>query len=264
MSLRSQLGRVRGSILGGVHRRTVPLGDSGPVVSFTFDDFPRTAYSAGGAILESFGARGTYYVAAGLANTSSELGQMFSEHDLQSLLEQGHEIASHTFQHSSCRSVSLSAFQADVQKGMQAVERLTGCSSRNFAYPYGDVTLAAKKALAPSLASARSILPGFNGPEIDLNLLRANRLYGDIDVSRPVEDAIRQNVQQKSWLIFYTHDVRPKPSAYGCTPALFEFAVSAASHSGSRILTVGQVLSEIGIEPATAPAAPQPASAVSS
>ena len=171
---------------------------------------------------------------------------MFVEKDLHSLLEQGHEIASHTFQHSSCRSLSLSAFEADVQKGMEAVEHLTGRKSFNFAYPYGEITLASKKALGPRLASARSIIPGFNGPEIDLSLLRANRLYGGFEVSQPVRDTIRQNVKHKSWLIFYTHDIRPSPSPYGCTPALFEFAVSEAVRSGSRILTVGQVLSEIG------------------
>ncbi len=49
----------------------------GPIVSFSFDDFPRTAYSAGGAILERFGVRGTYYAAAGLMNTANELGEQF-------------------------------------------------------------------------------------------------------------------------------------------------------------------------------------------
>lgn len=224
----------------------MPLGNCGPIVSFTFDEFPRSAYSIGAAILEEFGARGTYYVAAGLTNTSNELGELFVEHDLHSLSEKGHEIASHTFHHSSCRSVSLSAFQADAQKGMKAVEQLTGRNSFNFSYPYGDVTLRTKKALG-TFTSARSIIPGFNGPEIDLNLLRANRLYGDIDISQTVQDSILQNVKQNSWLIFYTHDVRLSPSEYGCTPALFEFAVSLAARSGNRILTVQEALAEVGV-----------------
>lgn len=248
MSLQSQLGRVRGSMLSAFHRRAVPFGNRGPIVSFTFDDFPRTAYSVGGAILEKFGARGTYYVAAGLADTANELGELFVENDLHSLLEAGHELASHTFHHSSSRSVSLSAFQSDVQEGIKAVEHFTGSRCSNFAYPYGDVTLATKKALVPFLASARSILPGLNGPKIDLSLLRANRLYGDVDISQSVKHLIGQNVQRKGWLIFYTHDVRPNPSEYGCTPALFEFAVREAATSGSQILTVGRVLSQIGIE----------------
>jgi peptidoglycan/xylan/chitin deacetylase (PgdA/CDA1 family) len=216
-------------------------------VSFTFDDFPRTAYSTGGAILEAYGARGTYYATVGLMNASNELGDLFVADDLRPLLEKGHELGSQTFQHSSCRSVSLATFRKDVQKGMKAVEQLAGHNSTNFAYPYGHVTLRSKKNLGRVLTSSRGIIPGLNGPEADLNLLRANRLYGDVGGSQQIEELVAKNVKQKSWLIFYTHDVRPKPSEYGCTPALFEFAVSCAAKSGSRILTVEQVLAEIGI-----------------
>jgi peptidoglycan/xylan/chitin deacetylase (PgdA/CDA1 family) len=250
MSLRTQLGLIRGSILGAFYRRPVSLAGRGPLVSFTFDDFPRTAFSVGGAILERFGTRGTYYVAAGLTNTSNELGELFGENDLHSLLEAGHEVGSHTLNHSSCRSLSSSAFRAEVEKGVNAVEHLTACASINFSYPYGHFSLATKKALRSCVASARSILPGINGPEIDLNQLRANCLYGDIDVVPSVKNLILQSVERKGWLIFYTHDVRPKPSEYGCTPELFELTVEEAVRSGSRILTVQQVLAEVGVNKA--------------
>jgi peptidoglycan/xylan/chitin deacetylase (PgdA/CDA1 family) len=248
MNLRSHLGTVRRKVLCSLHRRTVPLGSIGPIVSFTFDDFPRTAYSVGGAVLEKFGARGTYYVAAGLMNTSDGLGEQCHVDDVHSLLEKGHELGSQTFSHSSSRAVSLAAFQADVERGREALKELTGIDTANFAYPYGHATLKSKKTLGPTLASSRSIFPGCNGPDLDLNLLKANRLYGDVDPSSSVEELIRQNVDRKSWLIFYTHDIRPSPSIYGCTPALFESAVSLAAHSGSRILTVQDVLIELGAQ----------------
>jgi hypothetical protein len=135
-----------------------------------------------------------------------------------------------------------------VQEGIEAVERLVGHNSTNFAYPYGHATLGSKKALGPVLTSSRSVIPGFNGPEIDLNLLLAHRLYGDVGMSHQIESLISQNEKQKTWLIFYTHDVRPNASEYGCTPALLEFAVSCAVKSGNRILTVEQALAELGIK----------------
>jgi peptidoglycan/xylan/chitin deacetylase (PgdA/CDA1 family) len=251
MNFRSHLGSVRRSLLCAFYRRTAPLGDHGPVVSFSFDDFPRTALVTGGAILEAYGARGTYYVTGGLMNVSNELGELFVADDLRPLLEKGHELGTQTFSHSSCRSVSLAAFRDDVQKGIKAVERIAGHNSTNFAYPYGHATLRSKKVLGPVLASSRSVIPGFNGPEIDLNLLLANRLYGDVELSQHVEDLILQNEKQRTWLIFYTHDVRPSPSEYGCTPALLDFAVSRAAKSGNRILPVGQVLAEIGVSHST-------------
>lgn len=253
MSLRSQLGKLLRSPLHVLYRRSVPLGDRGPIVSFTFDDFPRSASTVGAPILERFGARGTYYVAAGLANTSGELGDLFVEQDVHSLVDRGHEIASHTFRHSSSRSISLADFRADVREGMKAVERLTGSNTGNFAYPYGHITVGTKRILTDDLRSARSIIPGINQRDgVDLNLLRANHLYGGLEVSQTVQALIRQNVRQKGWLIFYTHDIQPKPSACGCTPELFEFAVSQADASGCKISTVDNVLSQIGIQPAVA------------
>ena len=144
--------------------------------------------------------------------------------------------------------MSLAAFRADVEKGREALKELTGIDPPNFAYPYGHATLRSKKTLGPTLASSRSNFPGCNGPDLDLNLLKANRLYGDVDQSRAVEALIRQNVARKSWLIFYTHDVRLSPSVYGCTAAVFESAVSLAAHSGSRILTIQDVLTELGVQ----------------
>jgi len=228
------------------YRRTVALNGLGPLVSFTFDDFPRSAYQVAGPILEQFGARGTYYVASGLRDTSSELGELFHAEDLYSALEKGHELGTQTFRHSSCRLLSLNDFCNDVQHGKQAIDNIVGHNSTSFAYPYGHVTLRSKRRLGPQLTSSRSIISGFNGPDIDLNLLRANRLYGDVDQRSEVADLIQENAKRKSWLIFYTHDVRPNPSEYGCTPELFEFAVSEAARSGCRIITVAQVLSELG------------------
>jgi peptidoglycan/xylan/chitin deacetylase (PgdA/CDA1 family) len=248
VSVRSGLGAARRRLLCSLYRRSAPLGNRGPIVSFTFDDFPRTACSAGGAILERFGVRGTYYAAAGLMNTSNELGEQFRLEDIDSLLEKGHELASHTFGHISCRSVSGKEFCEDVEKGRKAVEEVSGLDSPNFAYPFGHVTLQAKRTLRLGLGSARSIVPGLNGPAIDLNLLRANSLYGDLEGARRAEELIADNTKQKAWLIFYTHDVRSKPSPFGCTPELLEFAVSSAARCGCRILTMGEALTEIGVQ----------------
>jgi peptidoglycan/xylan/chitin deacetylase (PgdA/CDA1 family) len=248
VSLRSGLGAVRRKVLCSLYRRSAALGSGGPIVSFTFDDFPRTAYSVGGPILERFGARGTYYAAAGLMNVSNEQGEHFHSEDIDSLLECGHELGSHTFSHISSRSVSYAVFREDVNKGAIAIEKASGLSSPNFAYPFGAVTLQAKRKLGRELSSARGIVPGFNGPEIDLNLLRANGLYGDVDGARLAEDLIAENAKRRTWLIFYTHDVRPNPSAFGCTPALLEAAVSCAARSGCRILTVREALVEAGAQ----------------
>jgi peptidoglycan/xylan/chitin deacetylase (PgdA/CDA1 family) len=246
VSIRSQLGVVRSRVYSSFYRRILPLALNEPIVSFTFDDFPRTALITGGAILKEFGGQGTFYAAASLMGTSSELGDHFTADDLSALLTRGHELGNHTYGHSSARSLSCDDFFADVEKGKDALEKLTEHPVNSFCYPFGDVTLSTKKSLKNFVGSARGNYGGFNGPEVDLNLLRGNRVYGDIDQAPRLTALIEENARRRNWLIFYTHDVRPRHSPYGCTPGLLESIVAYAARSGSRILTIAQTLSELG------------------
>jgi peptidoglycan/xylan/chitin deacetylase (PgdA/CDA1 family) len=214
-------------------------------VSFSFDDFPRTALVTGGSILKSYGVRGTYYASIGLLNKSNELGEQFRKEDLDTVLSDGHELASHTFSHVSSYSLSPTRFLADFEKGRHAIEELTGKpDSGSFAFPFGEVTLNAKKSIGLRAASSRGIWGGLNGPEVDLNLLRANSLYGGREKLNVVRDLISENELQKRWLIFYSHDVSETPSPFGCTPKLLELAVDFAAKRNCRILTVNEAVAE--------------------
>lgn len=247
MSLRSEIGNVHRAILLSLRQRLLPLGAHGPIITFSFDDFPRTALTIGAPILESFGVRATYYVTMSLMNTSNKLGEQFRQQDLCSLVERGHELASHTFSHLSAGQVSYDVFKNDVERGQLAIEEQIGVqSSGNFAYPYGDVTLVAKKKLGPALTSCRGTYGGLNGPDIDLNLLRANSLYGDLDRTDAAKRLILENEEQGGWLIFYSHDVAPKPSPFGCTPKLLEAVCSFGVARGVRAMTVAEVMEELG------------------
>jgi len=244
MWLRSQVAGFRRRALLALVRRDVVIRSDRPLISFSFDDFPRTALTAGGSILKNAGVRGTYYVASALIDTVNNLGAHFQKEDLFELLADGHELASHTYSHVSARSTSHVNYGREIEKGYRALTETFGLNaSRHFAYPYGDITLRVKGAVAPTMQSSRGIYPGLNGPRTDLNLLRANSLYGDVEQLAPNKALIEKNRRNKYWLIFYTHDVRPNPSPYGCTPALFEQVVQAAVESGARIATVHEVVS---------------------
>lgn len=246
MSLRSEVGRIRRQVLSRVYQRIVPLNGHGPIITVTFDDFPLSALTMGAHILETFGARATYYVAMSLMNRRNELGEQFRKGDLDTLVERGHEIASHTFNHLSARQVSYDLFQQDVRKGEQAIKDEIGLQSYgNFAYPYGHATLVAKKRLGPQLISCRGTCAGLNGPNLDLNLLRANNLYGGLDRAEAIRRLIIENARRNSWLILYTHDVAARPSPFGCTPELLETTCSFAVSCKTRFKTVDQVMKEL-------------------
>ncbi|HEV3483136.1 MAG TPA: polysaccharide deacetylase family protein [Candidatus Acidoferrales bacterium] len=243
MSHRTILGNARQALLSRVARREAVLQTDVPLITFSFDDFPRTALKTGGVILEDVGIRGTYYAAAGLMGTTSEVGPIFIEEDLHVLTEQGHELGSHTYSHVPARTTPLSRYRDEVTKGYRAFEENLGLpATRNFSYPFGEVTLRVKREVAPSMMSCRGIIGGLNGPLVDLNLLRATSLYGGIEQLAGAGSLINRNAEQRAWLIFYTHDVQANPTPYGCTPQLLEQVVCAALRSGARIGTVGEVL----------------------
>src|SRR5882672_2281183 len=76
-------------------RRLVRVCPPLPVISFTFDDFPRSALHEGGAILKRYGVRGTFYVSMGLMGQDWPAGPGFLAQDLQEALGDGHELGCH-------------------------------------------------------------------------------------------------------------------------------------------------------------------------
>jgi peptidoglycan/xylan/chitin deacetylase (PgdA/CDA1 family) len=243
MTFRSFLGRIRWRTLEAFCRRDFNLSGSGPIVSFTFDDFPQSALQIGGSILKSYEVRGTYYAAMGLMDQITDLGRQFSATDLEIIHRDGHELGSHTFGHLSGRSSSFRNYKANVMEGLEAVSLLTsGGKPQQFSYPYGHITLRAKREISDNFSSCRGIMPGINKSPVDLNLLRANSLYSCSIDFKVIERLFIANDKCKGWLIFYTHDVSEKPSPFGCKPGEFESVVKLAISSQAAILPVGQVV----------------------
>ena len=70
--------KVRRTLADRLHRRPVKLELPAPIVSFTFDDAPKSAFDTGGKILREHGARGTFYVSLGLLDSETEVGRIGS------------------------------------------------------------------------------------------------------------------------------------------------------------------------------------------
>lgn len=225
-----------------VRMRPARVACPGGIVSFTFDDFPRSALTAGGAILERHGARGTYYAALSLAGRDGELGPMFDGGDLRAAHERGHELACHTYSHLDCGRAETAAILADLARnGSAFADLLDGFAPANFAFPFGGVSLRAKRALAGRFASCRGIGYGLNHGTADLAELAGTRLYADdFDCGR-LHALIDRNRELGGWLIFYTHDVAESPSPHGCTPEQFA-AVVAYAAGRCEVLPVREVV----------------------
>lgn len=236
----SLVGKVRRRLVRLRHRRPARLRLERPTVSFTFDDVPASGAREGGRILEAQGARGTWYVCAGLFDTDGHMGRYAGEAEIGALAAQGHEIACHTFSHLDCGAEDGPAIAADAARNVAALGAL-GLTARHFAYPYGEVSPHAKATLDGRYGSLRAVHRGLVRPGGDLNQLPAVGIEGD-DGEALARLWIDRAAAERAWVILFTHDVRETPSPWGCTPAALERLIVHARQRGCDIRTVGQVL----------------------
>src|SRR4051812_41481861 len=95
-SLRQRL-RNRAALLD--RRHSIKLQPATAIATFTFDDFPRSAYETGGRILEAAGVRATYFVVGSYIGRTVDCVEQYDEAILKAAYAAGHEIGCHTFDH---------------------------------------------------------------------------------------------------------------------------------------------------------------------
>ena len=217
-----------------------------PIISFTFDDFPRSALLTGGAILEQFGLRGTYYASFGLMGRTAPTGEIFVPEDLSALVARGHELGCHTFAHCHSWDTKTKEFERSLFENRVALETLLpGAVFRTFSYPISPPRPHTKRMVGQRFACARGGGQTFNVGTTDLNYLRAYFLEKTRHDRNAIKSLIEQNRAACGWLIFATHDVCHAPTPYGCTPDFFEDIVECSVRSGARIVPVAEALDSL-------------------
>ena len=224
-------------------RRHCHLKLERPIVSFTFDDFPRSALRQAGAILRQHGIAGTYYVSIGLMGRETPTGQMFTRDDLNKLVEQKHELACHTYDHCDAWATSPAAFEASILRNQSALASLLpGVKASSLSYPISYPRPGTKRRVQKHFTAARGGGQTYNRGAVDLNYLRAFFLEQSRDDLDGVKRVIDAACEAHAWLIFATHDVCDSPTRFGCTPEFFERVVEHSGQSGARLLPVGEAL----------------------
>lgn len=210
-----------------------------PVISFTFDDFPRSALINGGDILQRRGFRGTYYASFGLMGQTGSTGEMFQRDELPDLIQQGHELACHTFDHCDSWETTPEEFEASILRNRQAAaQHVPGVTLKSLSYPISWPRPATKRRVASLFECARAGGQTFNAGVIDMDHLQAFFIEQSRDDFHVIKQVIDDNTRALGWLIFATHDVSDSPTRFGCTSALFERIVDYAEKSGAHVLRV--------------------------
>lgn len=240
-------------LLAKVRRRlvqwttTAPLGAlNASVITFSFDDFPKSSADNGADILHEIDAKAIYYACSGLSGKTNKTGEQYEADEIDRLLEAGHEIGAHTHFHKDCAVQSLDDVMADIDQNLERLKEMGVTEAiRHFAYPYGETSLDLKKALVDKFDTARGILRGNNSAQSDSMQLRAMELTPDsMTIDRAI-DAIEKAQRAPCWLHIFTHDVRSNPSDYGVTRNSFLRVARAARNSGLPILPPTKALERL-------------------
>lgn len=225
---------------------TLTVNCTRPIVSFTFDDVPETALTAGAAILEANGVRGTFYIAGSLLGRVEPERRLITAEGCRALAKAGHEIGCHTFSHQAVDTLSHSALIDDLDRNEEVLDTFqASIQQRNFAYPYNRGALRHRHLFADRYDTARA-----GGDRINRGKVNRSFLWG-MEIRQPESDAlalveqIDAVVAEPGWLVFFTHDISETPTPFGCRPSTFRRLVEHAVARGCLVLPVRDALDQI-------------------
>ncbi|WP_396592897.1 hypothetical protein [Brevundimonas sp. R86498] len=109
-----------------------------------------------------------------------------------------------------------------------------------FAWPYGDVTVAAKAVVADRFDLGRGVRDGVNAGSADRGNVQAIGLESRRLPGYELEGLMADAAARRGWLVAYGHDVMDAPTPYGCTAADLDRVIRLAKAANLEILPVGQ------------------------
>jgi peptidoglycan/xylan/chitin deacetylase (PgdA/CDA1 family) len=223
------------------------MRNQAPLVTFTFDDVPDSAYVNGAAVLERHGLRGTFYVASGTCGHKDAYWRVIGADQVRALYDAGHEIGCHTFSHVRVEDLDAQRMDEECAQNLRRLRELCpGIALTNFCYPFGRASLPRKMQLQKRFDSCRGVYQGVNASTADLGMLRTIDLYDRTLTPDKLRRVLRETRERNGWLIFTTHDVADKPSWIGCSPRLLADTIAAVQAENMQCLPIRDALKAIG------------------
>ena len=219
-----------------------------PIVTFTFDDIPDSALTEGAAVLEANGAKGTFYIAGGLAGAHEPDRDLITVEQIAELSARGHEIGCHTFSHPWVRHLSPAELRRDLDRNKAFHAHHAPASQiKNFAFPYNASKIGIRGDMMDRFRTCRGGVEAVNRGPTDLAFLRSVEIRPPDAYARTLTRWIDDAVRTPGWLIYFTHDVQARPTPFGCTPDTLDFLVRYALDHGCEVLTVDAALDRLGV-----------------
>lgn len=201
------------------------------VVTISFDDGPKSIYTAGLPKLKKYNIPATIYLSTAFIGQDS---WYMNWNQVKSLSNNGWEIASHGYTHPDFTTLDDVAIENELEKS-KAILLLNGYNAVSFATPYGEYNDRVLSSIKQKFQSNRrawdddSANEGFNDlHSFDKYNISAKELTKNTTVSK-AKKLIDKAVKNKKWLVFFLHSVSNK------NPKSYEYSASNLSQIASYL-----------------------------
>ena len=181
-----------------------PMQWKRPIASITFDDGWKSSFSNADPLLEHFDFKATFYINPASIETPS----FMTADDLQTLHNQGNEIAAHGYEHDDMTSVSPTRLDFDLRKGRDYLTQ-AGFKITDFATPYGKGDAEVQWYAREYYATLRGTGTGINTKQ-NLDPYNLQVIYLENSTKKPeIQVALDEAKRDNGWVIFVYHRIGP-------------------------------------------------------
>lgn len=220
-----------------------------PVISFSYDDFPKSAVDIGAAELEKHGFQGSFYPAASFCGAHEDGQDYYTREDIGRLRAKGHEIGCHTHDHANLLRLNNREIDDQFVRNQKFFDPLLENDRFvSLAYPFGNVSPRVKKVAQQRFPVCRGVWSGVNTGMIDMALLKVVGLDHHLTVEQ-TRDWIEQARAVNGWLIFVAHDIQKQHSPFGVSPDRYAAIVDTVAESGIEVLTIRDAAAKAVADP---------------
>lgn len=221
-----------------------PLKFRRPLISITYDDGWRSAYTLGAKISEEFGFKDTFYVNPGAIDNDAAF--MKSSY-VADLIKRGHEVASHGYDHVDMTAISRPEINRQLMASRGYLEKKFGLKNQDFATPYGKDDAEVQAVIRENYRSHRGTETGINTRQnFDPYNLKVIFVRTDTPLSN-IRAQINEAKANNAWLILTYHRIEggDNKSEMITSPTVFRQHLEVIKESGIDVVTVQHALDEL-------------------
>lgn len=211
------------------------------MITLEFDDTWQSQYDVARPILNTAGIKATF---AAVTDPNQGIGSTdyMTWTEVNTLKNDGHEIASHTRTHPDLTTLTTAQAWDEINGSKSDImANIAGYTPTTFVYPFGQFNAAVKQQVKDAgFVGARSVFDGFNFPTSDKFALVDKHVESTTTIA-DVQGWIAQAIADKTWLVLELHEqVNSGADQYHNTPAMMQAIVDAITTSGIQAVTIQQ------------------------